>query len=91
MVVSVMSVLMFGIGSAILIASHAMPKANDQNQLIRDGASVVDEWSEEVRTALWFIEHTATAMTFTVPDREGNGLPERIRYEWSGSHSAERL
>ena len=83
--VSVMSVLMFGVASAILIASHAMPKANDPNQLIRDGAWAVDELSEEVRAALWFIEHTATAMTLTVPDRDNDGLPERIRYEWSGS------
>ena len=85
MAVSIMSVLMFGVASAILIASHAMPKTDDQNQLIRDGASAADELSEEVRTALWFIEHAATAMTFTVPDRDNNGLPERIRYAWSGT------
>jgi hypothetical protein len=37
--------------------------------------------------AVSFSEQTATAATFTVPDRNGDSLPETIRYAWAGAGS----
>jgi hypothetical protein len=39
----------------------------------------------DLEFALAFSEQTATAMTFTVPDRDGDLLAETIRYAWSGT------
>ncbi len=41
--------------------------------------------SSDIQLALGFTERTATATTFWVPDRTGDGAPEQIRYAWSGT------
>jgi hypothetical protein len=41
--------------------------------------------SADVELALHFTESTATAVSFYVPDRTGDGAPDLIRYAWSGS------
>lgn len=40
--------------------------------------------AEDLREALAFSENTPTSVTFTVPDRTGDGVPETIRYAWAG-------
>lgn len=40
---------------------------------------------DDLRLALAFSEFTATAATFTVPDRDADAAPETIRYAWSGA------
>ncbi|MBM4074622.1 MAG: hypothetical protein FJ267_03150, partial [Planctomycetes bacterium] len=39
----------------------------------------------DLQRATGFTERTAKAVTFTVPDRDGNGRPETLRYAWSGT------
>jgi len=46
---------------------------------------VLDKFVADVEHAISFSERTANAVTFTVPDRDGNGLPDTIRYAWSGT------
>lgn len=41
--------------------------------------------SSDIQVALSITERTATATTFWVPDRTGDGAPEQIRYAWSGT------
>lgn len=41
--------------------------------------------SADVELALHFTESTATAVSFYVPDRTGDGAPDLLRYAWSGS------
>jgi len=41
----------------------------------------------DARHAMSFSECTAQAMTFQVPDRDGDTVPETIRYSWSGTTS----
>jgi Tfp pilus assembly protein PilW len=45
----------------------------------------------DLRLALNFTERTATAITFTVPDRTGDGAVDTIRYSWSGTAGAPLL
>lgn len=82
---SILVVLVGGLTSAIVLSTRALPA----NSVERDSASRVGaaaaQIAEEMRAALWFIERTATQVTFTVPDRNADGVPERIRYAWSGA------
>ncbi|UYV12539.1 MAG: prepilin-type N-terminal cleavage/methylation domain-containing protein [Phycisphaera sp.] len=41
--------------------------------------------SSDIQLSLLVTERTATATTFWVPDRTGDGAPEQIRYAWSGT------
>ncbi len=45
----------------------------------------LDQITRELKTATSVSEQTATAITFTVPDRTGDGVPETIRYCCTGS------
>ena len=84
---AVMSVLLMGLASAMLIASHALPHNSITLQTGIDSAAIVNQIVDELRTAIWMIDHTATELTFTVAadDRDGDHVPERIHYEWSGT------
>lgn len=82
---AIMSILMTGLASAILIASHALPDEGSVGSTVVESAGVADQIVEELRAAIWIREHTATAVSFTVPDRDGDAVPERIRYAWSGT------
>ena len=81
----IMSILMVGLGSAILIASHALPDDERPATRIVQSASVAGQIVEELRSAIWIREHTVTSVEFAVPDREGDGNADRIRYAWSGT------
>jgi len=81
---AIMSVLMTGLASAIIIASHALPKDDSPARAVVKAAEVADQSAEELRAALWIRERTATSVEFAVPDRDADGAAERIRYAWSG-------
>lgn len=83
--VAVMSVLITGLASAIVIAGHALPGREGTAAALNSAGSATDELIEELRAAIWVTERTVTSITFTVPDRDGDGTPERIRYAWSGT------
>lgn len=83
--VAIMGVLMTGIAAALFIAGHALPDRQGSAGAITAGAEAADQIAEELRSALWITEHSATAISFTVPDRDADGVPEAIRYEWSGT------
>ena len=82
---AVMGVLLMGLASAMLIASHALPHNSTALQTSIDSAAVVNQICDELSTALWVMEHTPSKLTFTVADRDGDNVPERISYEWAGS------
>lgn len=78
------SLLMGGLASALLISGKTMtadgPASSDANR----AGLVLGQVGRDLRHALRFSERTATATTFAVPDRTGDGKPETIRYSWSG-------
>ncbi|MBN1489570.1 MAG: prepilin-type N-terminal cleavage/methylation domain-containing protein [Phycisphaerae bacterium] len=81
----VMTVLMAGMASAMLVATHALPDRRATANTAAETVGVADQLAEDLRGAMWMSERTAAAVTFTVADRSGDGLPERIRYAWSGA------
>lgn len=79
------ALLVGGLASALFISSKTLtadgPASSDANR----AGLVLGQVSRDLRHALRFSERTATAASFAVPDRTGDGKPETIRYSWSGT------
>lgn len=77
-------VLMVSMSSSLYIATQSLSinsgAAAEQTELRRATNRMMDD----LRHATSFAERTTTALTFTVPDRSGDGLEETLRYAWSG-------
>jgi type II secretory pathway pseudopilin PulG len=79
------TVLVGGLASSVLISSRAFSPDASAGADANRSAVALAQLSADLRLALRFTERTATAATFTVPDRTGDQLPETIRYSWSGT------
>ena len=79
------AVLAVGMMSCLLIAGRALNEdCVAPAKQLRSGAPLEMVLSD-ARHAVSFSERTAQAVTFQVPDRTGDTLPETIRYSWSGT------
>jgi type II secretory pathway pseudopilin PulG len=79
------TVLLAAIGSTIVLASRAIPSANNPTACTIEASMALDQLVAELEAAVCITEHSQTAIAFTVADRSGDGLAERIRYAWSGT------
>jgi len=83
---AVMTIVMAGTASVVLLASHALPSAESPARALAQSSDVVGEIAGELLYATSITEKSATAVTFTVADRgHGDPGPETIRYAWSGT------
>jgi len=85
---AISSILLVAIGSAMVLASRALPTADSTATATLTAANAVDKIAAELRFALQITERTSTALRFTIPDRDGDGNAEVIRYTWNGSPGA---
>lgn len=86
----IVSVLLLACASVITLTlkSEAASRATDSaNVQTGNACRAANRVAEDLRMALIFSEITPTAVTFTVPDRNGDGRPEKIRYAWAGTGS----
>ncbi len=73
------------IGGILILVSRAMPQtAAATTPTTVSSARLADEIASELRYATSFTEMTPTSVTFTVPDRDGDGAEETIRFSWTG-------
>jgi len=86
--VGVTSILLLGIGSALLIAGRAIPQAEGATSLTIAAAGVAEEMATELQYATSISQRSETMVEFAVPDRTGDGIAETIRYDWSGTAGA---
>ncbi|MDA1049411.1 MAG: hypothetical protein O3C40_02885 [Planctomycetota bacterium] len=77
------SLLLAGMMSAIFLAIRSAD-TNADTALAVEGSFVLEDIVAELRDAVYFKQRTATVVSFTVPDRDGDGDVESIRYSWSG-------
>ena len=82
--VTIGGILLGGMGSAILIASHALPGRNTTTDAILRASEVVEQMTGELHCAVTFTQRSATMVEIKVPDRDGDLAQETIRYAWSG-------
>lgn len=80
----ILSLIVAACGSVGVLAVRTLNACGAADPLA-EGRAAADEITADLRMALAITEQTPTAITFTVPDRNGDGSPETIRYAWSGA------
>ena len=78
-------VVVAGLASCLMISGHVFNEDRTALTAQTRVAEPLDRVLSELRYATAFTERTATAVTFQVPDRNGDSLAETIRYSWSGT------
>ena len=81
---AVMTVLLGGIASALVIAARAVPGTATPVSLTVDGYYAAERLASELYAAQTITARGATSISFTVADRNGDANPETIYYSWSG-------
>ena len=81
---AVMTVLLGGIASALVIAGRAVPGTATPASLTVDGYYAAERLASELYAAQTITARSATSITFTVADRNADSNPETIQYSWSG-------
>ena len=81
---AIVSILMLGVGSAMLVASRAVDPGT-RPRVTHTAAEAAARVAGDIEFAVAFTERAAHAVTFTVADRDGDGSEETIRYAWSGA------
>lgn len=82
---AVISVLLVGMSSAIVLASKALPHATNPAGATVDSARALHNLRDELRAATELLNRNATSVTLHLPDRDADGRPEVITYAWGGS------
>lgn len=84
------SVLMVGLASTLLISGHAFDGVGQTSDRLRAIAAQAD-LASDLSEATSIRARSAAAITFTVPDRDGDGLEEILSYSWDGVPGGEML
>lgn len=84
---AVAALLVGGMASAVRLALNSQEGTTGPTANAIDTSDAIDRLNAELRLATTFTERTATAVTFTVADQNGDGLAETIRYAWAGAGS----
>lgn len=82
--VVICGILVTGLMSTFYVASRATDWSGPAHDR-QAGCTALQQLLSELQMALNFSERTATAVEFTVADRNGDLAPETIRYAWSGT------
>lgn len=78
------SILVAGMGSVVMVAARSTSEETLPIHQIQ-AAAAVHEILSDLQFALSLSERSATAVEFTVPDRDSDGTSETIRYAWSAT------
>lgn len=79
---AVASILLLAISSSVMLASQAIPDGSSRAAHLIETGKAVEQFSTDLQHALRVTEREANAITFTVADRDGDGSPQAIRYQW---------
>ncbi len=82
---TIMGLIFGGIISAMLIASQALPDPTRDAPALIAAQRVLDELAADLADATDITEFGPNAITFVVPDRDGDDQPETIHYGFSGT------
>lgn len=83
--VALTMIIAIGIGSSMLIASRAMPDADNPANATIAAGEAAEQLTAELQYAISINAYSATMIEFTVVDRNADEVDETIRYEWSGA------
>lgn len=77
--------LIAGLGSAMMLTLKTLPTDATAGAENNRASRVLSQLADDLQHATNFTEQTASAVTFTVPDRDGDGKVETLRYSWNGT------
>ena len=81
---SIISVVFLAMGSVMVLASKAVPDPKAATGQALDAAELLQQISSELEVATSVSIATDKGISFTVPDRDGDGDDESIVYLWGG-------
>lgn len=84
---AISAVLVGGLASSVYLSTKGLETLTSPTNTAIDTSAALNQFTADVRLATGFTERTSTAVTFTVPDRTGDGWPDTIRYAWAGAGS----
>lgn len=79
------TVLMGGLAATVFISTSVLSRDSTPGADANRASLALSQLAADVRQAIRFRERTATAITFQVPDRDGDATNDTIRYWWSGT------
>jgi prepilin-type N-terminal cleavage/methylation domain-containing protein len=82
------AVLLGVMGGALMLTTSAADSGADGAGSSLQAADVGAQIGAELAVATSMLVSTPNDLAFTVPDRNGDGTPERIEYTWSGTAGA---
>ncbi len=87
--VLISSIIVAGLQGTIFISLQSMPDSAGVASAALRVSQTADRLAAELQTAVSVTERSATMIGFVVPDRDGDGSGERIRYAWTGTPGGE--
>src|ERR1051325_4118910 len=81
----ILAIILVAAESAVVLSAKAIPDGRGPAAAAISGERAQDLMTSELMTAVGVTEQTANAITFTVPDRNGDSVAETIRYAWTGT------
>jgi prepilin-type N-terminal cleavage/methylation domain-containing protein len=83
----IMAVILAACTSLVMVTGKAASRGTDGNvgAAATAGRRATSQIVDDLKVATALTERTATAVTMTVPDRDGDGTAETVRYAWSGT------
>lgn len=81
---AIIGILAVALGSTMILSARANEQAVQLAET-PNNQGIVKQIASDLQLATAFTQRTDTAVTFTVPDRDGDNIPETISYAWSGT------
>jgi prepilin-type N-terminal cleavage/methylation domain-containing protein len=81
---AIAGILLTGMSASIVIASRTVSEGHDVVGLALRTSDSLGEVNSDLSTAQDFLDRTSSSVTFTVPDRNGDGASETMKYWWTG-------
>lgn len=88
---SISVILLAAAQSLVVLSSRSIPNGRTSGYAAVTAGISLDAFQMDIRAATMILQSGATYVEMRVPDRDGDGLQETVRYEWSGTSGASVL
>lgn len=82
---AVMAIILLATQSVVLLAVRAVPDERSGPSAVLAAGRALDRLADDLGLAATVTKATTTEVILTVPDRNGDGQDETLRYSWSGT------
>lgn len=82
---AISTLLLGSLASLTLVATRALPTGRSDAERTLAAAAAVDQLTADLTYATAITNAHRNAITFTVPDRTGDGVADSIQYAWSAA------